>query len=505
MKTKKYILITLLAILAFSCTKLDETLFGQISAEKFPENDAQVIANVLVIYDRLPGWADWAGYFFLQEVTGDAVVCPTRGLDWDDAGKWRQLHEHKWTDRTEAPGQAWGALFEGIGECNKLADAMKSSTDPNTLRNYAIVRAMRAYYYYCAIDFFGDVPYLTYFKGASQRPFKNYRADIFDSLIIELEWVLEHLPNGQGTKATVNKGMVHSLLAKLYLNGEVFTGRNGAEQGFWEKAEAHCDAVIAMGYGLDDIKGPFLTNNRASVENIFVVDYDESLRQGFNLHMRTLHYNSDQTFKMTTGPWNGFCIMPAFFNTYENTDLRKEAWFLHGPQSTFEGAPLMDGLTGERVNFVNSIPALIMTAATHGAHTLRNAGVRANKFEVKSGAGQNLSNQFPIFRFADILLMKAEALVRQGKNGDPYMQAVRGRAGLGGVAEGKPAGANLNDILAERGRELVWEAHRRQDLIRFGEFGKPWQFKDASTKDREVFLIPRRETSSNPNLLLDPQ
>jgi len=501
MKTTKYILLTTLVAFAFSCTKLDETLYSQIPDSVFPENEAQVAANMLIIYDRLQGWADWAGYFFLQEVTADAVVVPTRGTDWEDGGKWRQLHQHTWDDGTEALLQAWPNLYQGIGECNKLADIMDGSTVPAVLANYAAVRAMRAYYYYCLIDLYGDVPYLTSFVRAPQLPYRNHRAAIWDSLIYELEWVLEHLPPGRGSRAAVNKGMVFSLLTKLYINAEVFTGRNGLTNGYWAKAEAYADSVIALGYTLEsNIRGPFLTNNRASTENIFVIDYDEDLRRDFNLHMRTLHYNSNLTFGMTIGPWNGFCFLPAFFDSYEVGDLRKDAWFLHGPQVTLDGAPLMDGTTGEQVNFVNHIPALIMSAGTHGDHVLRNAGVRANKFEVIRGAGQNLSNQFPIFRFADILLIKAEARVRQGLNGDNYVNMVRQRAGVSNFS-----GATLNDILAERGREMVWEAHRRQDLIRFGRFGNAWWEKDASGPERQIFDIPREQIAANPNLALPPR
>ena len=494
----------------FSCTNLDETLFSQIPSDVFPENDAQIAARLLVIYDRLPGWPDWAGWFFLQEVTADAITVPTRATDWDDDGKWRELHQHNWTDQTEALTQAWPELFRGIMNTNMLIDGMAGELDspepnPIILRNLAIVKAMRAYYYYVAIDLYGDVPFITSFVHAPALPYRNYRADIWDSLIRDLEWVVEHLPEGRGSRAAVNRGMVYSLMAKLFLNAEVFTSRdNGGTadvHGFWASAEYWSNRVIELGYSLNtDIRGPFLANNRGCPENIFVVDFDEDLRHGFNLHMRTLHYDSDQTFGMTLGPWNGFAFQPAFFNTFEETDLRRDAWFLYGPQYTVDGAPLFDGTTRERVDFFNDIPALIMSAATHGDHVLRNAGVRANKFEVRRGAGQNLGNQFPIFRLADIYLMKSEALIRQGLNGDEWVNRVRARAGVAPFS-----GADLDDILAERGRELVWEGHRRQDLIRFGRFGDAWWEKPASGPEREIFFIPRQQVAANPNLALPPR
>jgi hypothetical protein len=127
------------------------------------------------------------------------------------------------------------------------------------------------------------------------------------------------------------------------------------------------------------------------------------------------------------------------------------------------------------------------------------SGARAVKFEVEMGASDNLSNQFPLLRYADILLMKAECVIRQGGNGDEWINPLRLRAG---VAEF--SGANLTDLLAERGREMFFEAHRRQDLIRFGKFNEAWWEKPASSSDRNTFPVPQWAIDSNPNLASPP-
>jgi hypothetical protein len=289
--------------------------------------------------------------------------------------------------------------------------------------------------------------------------------------------------------------MAYSLLAKLYLNAEVYTGT-----AQWAKAEQACDSVIGLGaYDLEaDPMKPFVTDNAACKENIFIIPYNEDTYQGFNLHMRTLHYNSNLTFNMSVGPWNGFAAMEAFYNSYEPTDKRI-ASFLVGQQYTYEGAEIIDvAAEGANLVFTPNIPALQMDN-TFTLEQIRMSGVRAVKFEVKLGAKDNLSNQFPLFRYADILLMKAECQIRQGGNGDALINEIRTRAGVDPFS-----GATLDDLLAERGREMFFEAHRRQDLIRFGKFNNAWWEKPVSSSDRNTFPVPQWAIDSNPNLASDP-
>ena len=211
--------------------------------------------------------------------------------------------------------------------------------------------------------------------------------------------------------------------------------------------------------------------------------------------MRTLHYNHNLTFDMTVGPWNGFCATEGHFNSYDDNDLRKEG-FLYGPQYTSSGGSLMDNTAGSQVILNPFIPALSMDA-TYTPQEIRMSGARVAKFEIEMGASDNLSNDFPLFRYADILLMKAEAMMRLGGSGDKLINDIRTRAGLDNIS-----GATLEDLLAERGREMFWEGHRRQDLIRFGEFTKSWWEKAPSGPERETFPIPQWAIDSNPNLAM---
>ncbi len=483
-----------LGLVQLSCTKLDDKLYDRIPPEEYT---ADPVLQMSVIYSPMREFLDWGGWWFANELTGDGAVGPTRDTDWDDGGKWRKLHQHNWDDETEAVNTMWSRFYSGIVEANKFIEAQAPfEGDPIVDQAIAKAKVLRAYYYYLAIDNYGDVPYVDKYLDADPNPKRNHRAEIFNRIVKEVE---ESTPLIQfsTSRTGVGKGAAFSLLTKLYLNHAVYTG--SVNPAYWAKAEQYADSVIQLGiYSLEsDALAPFVTNNHASSENIWVIPFNEDTYQGNNLHMRTLHYNHNLTFEMVAGPWNGFAAMESHFNTYADNDRRKEG-FLYGPQYTSTGEVISDGVANAPLVIDPYIPALEMTVALHTAAEIRMSGARVAKFEIKKGAKDNLSNAFPVFRYADVMLMKAEAMIRQGMNGDEYVNMVRTRAGLDAWS-----GVTLEQLLEERGREMFWEAHRRQDLIRFGQFTRAWWEKPASSADRNVFPIPLWAREANPNLDAD--
>lgn len=486
----------ILVVLVFTaCTKLDVELYDRIPEDVYTPNP---ITDMSIIYEQMRDFLDWGGWWFANELTGDGAVGPTRDTDWDDGGKWRVLHQHAWVDDTEAIQAMWGRFYAGIGEANRFIELYEDQAEAEVVAEaLAKAKTLRAYYYYLAIDNYGNVPYVTKYTGVDPNPRRNNRAEIFHELVSDIE---ESYPliKPTTTRTGISKGMAFSLLSKLYLNHAVYTGT--VNPAFWAKAEQYADSVINLNtYSLtSDALAPFITNNHNSSENIWIIPFNEDTYQGFNLHMRTLHYNSNLTFNMQAGPWNGFAAMESHFNTYAENDRRK-AGFLYGQQFASDGSVINDGVTGTPLIFDPNIPALEMNLAQHTPIQIRMSGARVAKFEIKDGAKAYLSNAFPIFRLADIYLMRAEALIRQGKNGDADVNKVRVRAGL------EPwSGVTLEMLLEERGREMFWEAHRRQDLIRFGKFGQAWWEKNPSGSERQVFPIPLWVKQSNPNIELDP-
>lgn len=484
---KIFLGLALIASTFWGCTDLEDEAIDRIPEEAYIVDP---VLQMTPVYAPMREFLDNGGWWFAQELTTDEMVGPTRASDWDDGGKWRVLHTHEWDNNTEAINNMWSRFYTGVAEANKFIEKqLPLAGDSIVDAGIAKGKILRAYYYYLLIDNYGDVPYVTQYLGAPSLPEKAERAAIYDSLVADIEASVLKISSST-SKTAVTPAMAYSLLAKLYLNAEVYSGN--AE---WAKAEEACDKVIALGqYALDgDPLAPFVTNNEGSGENIWVIPYDEDGYQGFNLHMRTLHYNSNLTFDMPVGPWNGFAVTEDHFNTYTDDDLRL-GYFLVGQQFASDGSPITDAVAEANLVFTPEIPALLMDASFTPAE-IRMSGARVAKFEIKKGAKDNLSNDFPIFRYADVLLMKAEAMIRQGKNGDEFVNMVRERAGLDPWS-----GVTLDQVLEERGRELFWEAHRRQDLIRFGKFNQAWWEKPASTADRKIFPIPQWAIDANPNL-----
>jgi hypothetical protein len=484
----------LLVLIQFSCTKLDDKLYDRIPPDAYT---ADPVLQMSVIYAPMRDFLDWGGWWFANELTGDGAVGPTRDTDWDDGGKWRVLHQHTWNHETEAINSMWSRFYNGIVEANRFIEAQQPfAGDPIVDQAIAKAKVLRAYYYYLAIDNYGDVPYVIKYLDAEPSPKRNHRAQIFEKIVKEVEESTPYI-SFSTSRTGVGKGAAFSLLTKLYINHAVYTG--SVNPAYWAKAEQYADSVIQLGiYSLEsDALAPFVTNNHNSVENIWIIPYNEDSYQGFNLHMRTLHYNHNLTFDMVAGPWNGFAAMKDHFDTYTDDDRRKEG-FLYGPQFTSSGAEIIDGVANAPLIIDPFIPALEMTIENNTPQEIRMSGARVAKFEIKKGAKADLSNAFPVFRYADILLLKAEALIRQGQNGDDYVNMIRNRAGIDSWS-----GVTLEMLLEERGRELFWEAHRRQDLIRFGQFNKSWWEKPASTPDRNVFPIPLWAKEANPNLDAD--
>jgi len=495
MKAKYLILIAVATTL--SCTKLNEKVYDKIPGDQYPETPEQVASLSVTDYVQLQPLADDAGWWFLaQEISSDELCGPTRGADWYDGGKWLNMHRHTWSNNDEGVNRMWSAFWTGITTCNQTLDLMDKIPQNDALTaKKKEVQVIRSFYYYLLLDNYGDAPYLTSAEHAPAFPFKIKRAAIYDSLVATINRALPSLKT-LDRKYMMTKFSAYALLAKLYLNAEVYTGTPE-----WQKASDMCDSVMAGPYSLAaDLSEPFKTNNENSSEIIFSIPYDEDNFTGFRLHMRTLHYQMNLKYNMQVGPWNGFCIVPTFWDTYQSIDKRRAAYNLWGLQYATTGAVINDGTTHLPLDIDPYVSALYMQPPTYTPTQIRTTGARVGKYEVKMGAKESLSNDFPLFRISDFYLMKAEAQMRLGNSGDQWINPIRTRAGVATWA-----GATLDSLLAERGRELYCEGHRRQDLIRFGKWEQAWWEKLATDQTFRTFPIPKWATDANSNLLLPPK
>lgn len=495
----------ILTMIGFACTDLEEELYDKVAFDDYPETDGQIETLGVNVYGKLRPLIDDGGWWFLaQEISSDEFCGPTRAGDWDDGGKWREMHRHTWSDNTEGVNRMWSSMYEGVTTANQTIDLLNKLTTNEAIEaKKSEMALMRSLYLYLLMDNYGDVPYLTSAENAPEMPYKLSREKIFDSLTTTIESILPNLKSID-SKYLATRYLGFALLSKLYLNAEVYTGTPQ-----WAKAEMFIDSVLAGPYSLaNNVLDPFVTDNESSSEIIFSIGFDEDLAEGFRLHMRTLHYQHNLKYDMSVGPWNGLCITPDQWNRYSTDDLRREAYNIYGLQYASDGSVIIDGTTEEELDIDPVLPALHMTEGDFTPYEYRTTGARVQKYEIAMGAKENLSNDFPMFRISDFYLMKAEVMIRQGGAGagDAYITPIRTRAGLDAAS-----GFGLDDLLDERARELYVEGHRRQDLIRFDKFTEPWWEKGGDYEgisgdpSVETFPIPKWATDANSNLLLDPQ
>lgn len=496
----KWIFLTCLIIFNQSCTDLDEDIYSQVTEENFLQSDEEFSSVLGAAYSRLYDYAGSGTLLPLQEVTSDEMIVPIRGgSDWEDGGVWRGLKEHTYTFENDRVTGGWNFCFGGVNDCNRLIYQFEQSNSNSADQFIAELKVLRALFYWWLLDLYGNVPIVTQFDVPTGfLPSMSSREEVYSFVEDELSSNMEKLSKAvdASTYGRMNYYTAQAILAKLYLNAEVYTGKPQ-----WEKAAAACDIIInSENYNLTpNFFDNFTTNNSNSTEFIFAIPYDKIYATGFVIPFMTLHYGSQDTYNLTAQPWNGFCTVQEFYESFEDNDVRKNS-FLVGPQFKSNGEPVTDPAfeptdpDGPQVNYTPELPG--------GFRTIRQAGARIGKWEIEMGSTGNLSNDFAIFRYADILLMKAEALFRQGDTGGEALRLVnlvRERAGV------EPFSVlTEEDLLAERGRELFSEVYRRQDLIRFGKYNDAWQFKPVSPPHVKIFPIPRAQLDANPNLNQNP-
>ena len=517
-------------ISAFSCTKLDETdvIYDRVLGSQFGQTNLEVNSAVGAAYANLAGIGGNNHYLPLGEVTSDAVVVPTRGPDWGDGGHWVRLKRHTYNPNDPTPGNGWNFCYTGISTCNRLIATLTQLNTPAALAYIPELKVLRAVYYYWLLDWYGNVP-LSVDYNDTKPPANSTRAEVYAFVEKELMENGPKLPKtgalDETTYGHVNYYTAYACLAKLYLNAQVYTGT-----AQWDKAIAACDEIINSGkYSLmANYADNFNRNNSSSTESIWALPFDHVKFTGFNVGMMTLSYLNQKTYNINQQPWNGFASTTEFYNSYidpaqnpgpqgtvvgldpkgtptTGTVDKRLVNFLVGPQYSATGERLIDDGAdatdpdGKPFTFTPYINELEPNA-------WRQSGARINKWQFYRGMTESLDNDFAIFRYADILLMKAEAVARKANNwNDPIALALVNqiRTQHGGVTAYTTMTAAT--FLAERGREMFFEGWRRQDMIRFDTYNSAFQFH-APDPDKHVniFPIPATQINANKNLKQNP-
>ena len=540
--------VMLTATINQSCTNLDEELYGEVTPDNFFNTEEEILAALGAAYTQFGSYAS-GDPLNMQTNATDEMVTPTRGSDWDDGGMWRRIHLHAWTREDGIANGGWNFGFGGVNTANRLIYQFEILVEDGAMEAdvaaafIAELRTIRGFFYWQLIDMYGNVPLVTDFINADAQPSTVPRAEVYAWVVADLEEAVPLLPKevDATTYGRMNYWAGQTLLAKLYLNAEVYTGTPQ-----YVKAAAACTDIIDNG-GFE-LTGNYFDNfsasNTGTSEMIFVIPYDQVYYGGFSLAVQSLHYASQYSYNLTAQPWNGYCSMEEFYNSYEDTDIRKgDAGTLDGPaikrgnfiagyQYNVDGTPTIDDGAdandpdGPHLNLGN-----IGTGEPQinelGPQAYRQSGIRVGKWEYELGAHpDNMNNDYAVFRLADVKLMKAEALWRQNSNPTDaavllLVNEIRARAGvddlttLDGPVSFDMEGAVIpgGELLNEIGREMVFENFRRQTLIRWGLYDDvalwalPYNNPGDVLEDGEhtvLFPIHRDKIDANPNLDQNP-
>lgn len=550
MKRYRFLFLLLAALSMTSC--LDEHPKDQLDEDAIYGSASDIYINAVASLYNYIGGANESesiqgtcrGIYDYNTLTTDEAMIPIRGGDWYDGGLWNAMYQHRWSADDQSLYDTWKYLYKVIVLANKSLDiisnksALLSAAQQEEYR--AEIRAIRAMFYYYAMDMFGRVPLVlssseqlhsSLFQGQTDR------SSIFQFVFQELQQVLPSLPDQHSNKegnyyGRITQPVVNFLLAKLALNAEIYmyddwtqgyasrpkgsdihfsvpasdaSLRNGDKVDFrklnaWETCIYYCDKLSEEGYVLEsDDSFNFSTHNETSKENIFTIPMDKNIYTNqFHYLFRSYHYTHGGA--LGWGSENGTCAtistMKANHYGEAGEDARCKMNFVAGVVKVDGHELLMDN--GKPLEYQPFEVAQNLT----NSKFVKTAGARMAKYEVDRTSymdGKLQSNDIVLFRYADALLMKAEAKVRNGENGDEELNRIRARVGM------PYRKATLDNILEERLLELVWEGWRRQDLIRFGKFTGAYDLRTPlqgeSSGYTTVFPIPQKCIDLNSELV----
>lgn len=463
-------------------------------------------------------------FWTVQEVTSDACKCA-----WENDAWVRAMNTNTWSDAdNDATYAVYVRTLQGIAYTNeylrqtasdRLSDRGVSSELAAKIQGFrAEARFLRAYFYWMALDVFGDVPFTTENSpfGGGVNPKQASRKDVFDYCISELTALAADdspMPAARSNYPRADKGAVLGLLARMYLNAEVYTGTP-----MWQEAKDACEDIFTMGYSLcpeyaDLFRGDNGENPEALNEVLFGISYDaEQTRSYGGTSYLTLaaiaatDVSSTQMINGVNNGWGGIRVpyeyVEKYFNvrnadysagTYDVNDKRGRMFYIKGRSESMDGA-LYVFLNGWSCLKFNNIP-----------HNMDQDSYLA------TAASKAYSDiDFPMIRLGEIYLIYAEACMNLGQANTalPKVQDLAARAGVTA-----PTSITQEWLIEERARELMWEGHRRTDLIRYGKFTSSsflWTYKGGSFSGQgfddhmKIFAIPASELASNPELHQNP-
>lgn len=544
MKNKILICSLLAGVMAItSCKKqVEEHAYDQLVADNFYNNKTEVLSAVLRPYTHANAWVTPSGqdgWWRPAELSGDQLAWPTKGRHGEDGGKWKRLHYHTWTVDEGGLNNAWSLMFWGMGLCNDPIEQL-SKRDISTMgitqtekdSYVAELKLLRAFHYLKLMDLFGNIPIVTK-VGEPAKPETKTRKEVFNFIESEIKENIDKAPKlSRAMLGRMSQAGGYAMLVELYLNAEVWTGTPR-----WDDCIAAADKLISNQAGgqngamaLDpNITDQFKTTNDLSKEVIFSIAYNYSVANFQpSWPSEFYHFKQQEIYGGGRNGNDGIVVIPGVYTTYDAADQRRSDWLLIGPMFKFVNPtqPVLasEEYNGQQLVFVDNIRKNKSgSTVTNMSEGEENSGVRFNKYKLGNqfaGPGgvpaidPNYNNgDWNIYRLTWIYFAKAEALMR--KNGGIATQdvcdlinACKSRAfstADWATRRYTPANLTLDELLAERGREFIFEGFRRDDLIRFGKFATAtWWDHNPTNATKTLYPIPQQQRDLNSNLKQNP-
>jgi starch-binding outer membrane protein, SusD/RagB family len=535
-QVKKIITYTLLALPLVSinsCTKLDENVYSSYVSDNFYNNKNEVLSAVLRPYTHANAWITPGqnGWWRLSELSADQLAWPVKGRHGQDGGQWIRDHYHTWTNDGSEIWDPWRLMWWGLGLCSDPIENLEKRTITSmgiteAEKNAYIgeMKLLRAFHYIRLMDLYGNIPVVQYV--GEPNPKTKPRAEVFAWVEKEIKDNMNNVPNlSSGMIGRMTKAGAYGMLIEMYLNAQKWTGT-----ARWDDCIAACDALINNTAGgqngnmaLDpNITDTYKPTNHTSKEFIFSIAYDFVNANGWKPQWTGdfYHFNQRFIYDGTHNGNDGVVMIPGVYSTFKNTDLRKKEWILAGPQwyLTDPTKPVLgsEEYANKQLVFVDSIQRVsenkTQSDMTQGEE---NSGLRFNKYKPGRQADPTyMSTDWAVYRLTWVYFAKAEALMRKNNNAATQVAVdlineckKRAFTPADWTTEAYTTTTlTMDELLAERGREFIFEGFRRQDLIRFGKFVSAtwWDHTPTNDVNKELFPIPNRQRILNPNLAQNP-
>ena len=460
---KRHYIYSFVCILMFSLLFSCDDFLNENPKDKIPEEDAYKSLTdlyynaVASLYNNIGGYSDsqglqgtGRGIYDLNTFTTDEAIMPTRGGDWYDGGFWQGLFLHRWGVDNDAIQATWEYLYKVIGLCNQSLERIDTYQETHhdmELPAYrAEVRAFRALYYYHLMDLFGRVPLILSSAIPLKEVKQNNRKEVFDFIVKELQesapLLAQTYSNRSGSYyGRITRPVVHFLLAKLALNAEIYADDNWTDTQYPDGRDIYFE----------------VDGNRLNAWQTVEAYCDSITAAGYRLED---NYEANFAVYNESSAENIFTI----------------------PMS--------------KTLYTNQMQYLFRSRHYNHAKAYGLGGETATK------DGKLMENDIVLYRYADVLLMKSEAKVRNGENGDVELNLVRSRVNAPFRT------ATLESLLSERQLEFAWEGWRRQDLVRFRQYTRAYTSRPRLPGEESgyttVFPIPEKIRLMNPNLTQNP-